>query len=319
MSEANRSLATLLLVGAALAAVAGYLIGHRGSSSGGAGHSGAPVALLTPAYVAGVQLETPPDWRAGPSVPEIPGLDLTHAVVLAPGAKTTLGGLIAGELHRGEPSPLPASLLAQMKARPTTAVVGLSRTEAFRYTNVVVPGWTRPLTMYALPNLGASSTLLVCYATAASPSTLGTCEQIVATLHPVGQNGPGNLAPNAQYARTVSSAMQVLDGERTRVRSEIQHATSLALARGPAVRLAHGFAATAAALGHVEPPLIAGQAQAALIRATLGAHEAYEALAAAAAAENTSGYEAAREQVASAETAVDAALQSYALLGYGSA
>ncbi len=318
MSEANRSLATVLLLGAALAALGGYLIGHRSGGSGG-GRGAPPVALLSPAYVADVQLETPPDWRAGSSAPTIAGLALTHAVVLSPNGQTSLGGLIAGEVPRGEVAPLPASLLAQLAARPTTAVVGLSRTEAFRYSNVVVPGWKRPLTIYALPNRGASSTLLVCYATGAAPATLGTCEQIVATLHPIGQNGGGYIAPDAQYGQAVTAAMHALGDERVRARTEIRGASSLGAARAPAARLAHLFATTAAALGKVEPPLIAGPAQAALVRALLGAREAYEALATAAGAENGSGYETAREQATAAETAVDTALRSYALLGYGAA
>jgi hypothetical protein len=69
-------------------------------------------------------------------------------------------------------------------------------------------------------------------------------------------------------------------------------------------------------LGTLEPPLAAGPAQAALAGAMSRARDTYRALAAAATAESLASYDAARGQVDAAEAGVDAALESFALLGY---
>jgi len=67
-------------------------------------------------------------------------------------------------------------------------------------------------------------------------------------------------------------------------------------------------------LSHVEPPSPAGDAQAVLDTSLLADASAYKALAAAVG--DTGSYEAARTQVASAESATNSALATYALLGY---
>jgi hypothetical protein len=318
MSEANRSLSMLVAIGVAVAAIAGYLIGSRGSqNASGGGHEPVPAAQLRFASAAGVQLQTPADWSAAAAAPSLAGLSLVRPVLIAPGGDAAKGGLIAGELAAGEPSPLPASFVAGLKAPPRTDVVGLSRTEAFRYSNVAAPGFERPLTMYAIPNLGGDSTILGCFATAAAPASLSTCEQIVQTLRPVGQNGSGNLSPDASYAHAVGGVVSQLDAARTQIRREMSESDSPATVRTLAERLARDFATASSRLSPLEPPLVAGQAQAALARAVLSAQTAYAALAGAAGAQDVSRYEAARAAVTSGESGVSSALEGFALLGYG--
>ncbi len=155
MLEANRSLSVFVAIGVAVAAIAGYLVGSRGSGAVSRGAAAAvPAAQLRFASAAGVQLQTPADWSTAASAPAMAGLALVRPVLLAPAGDPAKGGLIAGELPSGEPSPLPVSFVAGLRALPRTDVVGLSRTEAFRYANVAVSGFERPLTMYAIPNLG---------------------------------------------------------------------------------------------------------------------------------------------------------------------
>jgi hypothetical protein len=318
VSEANRSLALLIAIGVAAAAVIGYLVGSQGEGSVGRGGGAAvPAAQLRFASAGGVQLQTPADWRQAASAPAIPGLALVHPVLLAPAGDPAKGGLIAGELPSGEPSPLPVSFVGGLRALPRADVVGLSRTEAFRYANVGVTGFERPLTMYAIPNLGGDATILACYATAAAPSTTGICEQIVQTLRPVGQNGSGNLSPDASYAHSVSGVITQLDAARTQIRREMSESRSPAAVRALAERLARDFATASSQLSPLEPPLIAGQAQAALARSVLSAQAAYAALASAAGSEDLAGYDSARTRVTDAESGVTDALEGFALLGYG--
>jgi hypothetical protein len=83
-----------------------------------------------------------------------------------------------------------------------------------------------------------------------------------------------------------------------------------------ATALAGQFATAAASLAALEPPPAAGPAQAALAASILQARDTYRTLAAAGTAESVASYDAARGQVDAAEAGVDAALESFALLGY---
>jgi hypothetical protein len=318
MSEANRSLSVLVAIGVVVAAILGYVVGSRGNGSvSSGGQAPVPAAKLHFASAAGVQLQIPSDWSAAASAPALAGLPLARPVLIAPGGEAAKGGLIAGELPRGEPSPLPASFVTRLHGLPSTDVVGLSRTEAFRYSGLAVPGFDRPLTMYAIPNLGGDSTILACFATAAAPASLGLCEQIVRTLRPASQSGSGNLSPDPEYAHAVSGVVSQLNSARARIRRQMSETESPASVRTLAERLARDFATASALLSPLEPPPVAGRAQAALERAVRGAQAAYAALAAAAGAQDVPGYESALAAVTSAESRVTSALEGFALLGYG--
>src|SRR5215813_1526912 len=102
MLATNRSLSSVVVLGAAIAAIAGYLIGVQGGGSSGAAHATFPTAQLRPTSAAGVLLEAPADWRAPTTSPAIPGLSLLRPAALAPAGESTKAGLIAGELPGGE-------------------------------------------------------------------------------------------------------------------------------------------------------------------------------------------------------------------------
>ena len=194
-------------------------------------------------------------------------------------------------------------------------MVSLSQTEAFRYSGVRVAGFSRRLTLYAIPTSGGPATVLACYASASFTAEMRTCEQIVTTLRPLGQAGSGGLAPDLTFAAQVSALVGALDRRRLAMRREMRLATRAALGR-LAGSLAEQFAVAGDALARTEPPPAVGQAQAALARALRGGHDAYGALSAAAAAGSAAPYEAARARVYEAEAEVGTALESFALLGY---
>jgi hypothetical protein len=315
--ETNRSLSVAAALGAVIVAILGYVIGVE--AQGGSGHSHAVVAppeLLHPALAANVLLEAPAGWKPIADAPQIPGLTLTRATAFGPAGEGGHAGLLTGELAAGQPSPLPAGFLAQLHNLPDTEVVNLTQTEAYRYSNLSLPGFNRLLTLYAIPSPGGSPILLACYATAAYSAYMRTCEGIVATLRPVGQTSSEDLTPDSALARQVSAAIGAIDRQRLVLRREMQAGATLPRVEPLATRLAHGFAAAAAKLSPLEPPLAAGPAQAALLASIGDARDAYSALAGAAAAGNLGGYEAARAQVYGAEASVDAALESFTLLGY---
>ncbi len=310
-SELNlRVLAALALV---VVAIVGYVAGHRHSTpaSGKRTHS---------AFAASVLLEYPPSWRsASAAAPEIPGLAIGQPVVYAPGGNAASAGLITGQLPGGEPSPLPTAFVAHLATLPQTEVVDFVETEAYKYSQVSVPGFARMLTVYAIPSPGGNTTALACYASPGSSAEMRTCEQVVATLRLAGQPQSYNLAPDTGYAARVSELIEAVDRQRVASRQQMSGQATLASMQQPAARIADAFAGAAATLSTLEPPPAAGQAQAALSAAILKARAAYLALATAAKAEELSTYEAAESRVNQAEANVGGALESLALLGYAHA
>lgn len=305
-----RVIAGVVLV---IVAIVGYVIGHRHASA-------APARSPTrPAFASSVLLEYPPSWRMASTAPAIPGLSVASPLVYAPGGEASDAGLMTGQLAGGEPSPLPAAFVAHLGGLPTTEVVDLVETEAFKYSGVEDPGFGRSLTVYAIPTPGGAPTALACYAAPGHQAQLRECEHVVSTLRLAGQPQSYNLTPDATYAGRVSEAIAALDRQRVALRAEISRLPTLAGVQHPAAQLADAYATAAGSLSALEPPPAAGQAQAELSSALLKARSAYAALAAAAEAGDGSTYQAAGTQVDEAESAVDAALESFALLGYAHA
>jgi hypothetical protein len=311
--NAPRSLFPLV----ALVLVAVAIFGYR------AGYRRAPVASSvthreTTRTVSGanVLLEYPPGWQPSATVPAVPGLPLAHPLSLAPGGDSARAGLLSGQLPGSEASPLPGRFLALLHGTPHTEVVNLIDGQAYRYSRLSLPGYDRALDLYVILYAGKSPTALACYAAKASSGYLAQCEQIVARLTPIGQSSTYDLTPDTTYASRLGGLIEGLNRERLTLRHEMRaHATPAAVG-GFATTLADRFAVTAGSLAALEPPPVAGPTQTALASSILRARDTYRALAAASTAGDQAGYEAALEQVSTAEAGVDTALEGFALLGY---
>jgi len=313
-------MSTLVALAVVIVAIVGYVVGVAARSGGGHAQSTtARTATQRPAFASSVLFESSSGWKPAAAGPQIPGLPISHAFTFGPGGEANHAGLITGQLAGGEPSPLPARFVAELRSLPDTQVVTLSQTEAYRYAHLRIGGFGPSLTLYAIPDPGGNPTVLACYTTAGYAADMRTCEQIVTTLRTVGQTGSNDLAPDPTFAAQVSSTIAALDRQRVRMRSEMGAETSPATVDRLATSLSAQFAAAAASLAQLEPSPPVGQAQAALARALQRGHEAYAALAAAAGAGNLGAYESARTQVYEAEADVSAALENFALLGYSHA
>jgi hypothetical protein len=203
-----------------------------------------------------------------------------------------------------------------MRFFPRTVEVGLLNAEAYRYSQLIVPGLERMLTLYVIPNPGGNPTALACYASGGFSADMRTCEQIAATLTLVGQSQSYAVIPEPGYARKVTAAIAKLDVERVALRREMGKRVAPATVQRLATRLANGFANAAGSISLLEPSFVADPAQAALSGALGQARDAYTALAAAANAGSPSRYAAALTQVSEGEASVTVALESFALLGY---
>jgi hypothetical protein len=293
-------------------AICGYLVGIRGAPATPGVASGETTRI---AYGTGVLLEYPSTWQPTAGAPVIPGLPLAHPLLLAPGGDSTHAGLISGQLPAGEPSPLPSGFLALVRGIPHAEVSDLAGVEAYRYNKVSISGYDRILDIYVVPKPEENPTAIACYASNGFSTYMPQCEQIVAKLGLVGQSS-SELSPDADYARRLGGLVGVLDRERLRLRREMRRGSTPAAAARLATALAGRFATAGASLAALEPPLAAGPAQDALTTAMFHARDTYRTLAAAGTAERVASYDAARRQVDAVEAGVDAALESFALLGY---
>jgi len=308
-ATSDRRLPAVVVTALIAIAIIGYMAGHSRSAA-------ATKEKLLTASIAGLQLDYPSSWQTA-AAPEIPGLSMAHAAVLAPHGDAAQAGLITGQLPAGEPSPLPAPFVARMLRLPETTVVSLLEVRAYRYSGLSIRGFDRNLTLYAIPNPGgADSTALACYASAALAADMQTCQQIVATLTLVGQSQSYDLTPEPAYARLLSASIATLDGQRVALRREMSARVTPPTLQRLATRLAAAFGVAATSLAALEPSTATGQAQIVLSSSILHARDAYRALAAAAGAASLPRMAAARQQVYEAETSVDNALESFALLGY---
>jgi hypothetical protein len=315
MDAPARVVHPLIAIALVLAAVCGYLLGnHRVSRGSG---ERAPAGVSRVANEGGVLLEYPPGWERTSSTPPIPGLKLNEAFTLSPRGSTG-SGLLSGTVPSGEAAPLPAAFLSLVKGTPHAEVVSLVTTQAYRYSEIHLTGYSGVFDLYAIPIANAGTRLMACYAPKRLTTTGEECEHIVANLSLTGTSVV-TITPVATYAAALSKPLGTLAAERAKARKQLAASGSASEVVAPARSLADGFTSAASAVGALEAPALATPAQAALSRALGAAGKAYGELAGAALAEQAGAYDAARARVTSAEEGVDRALENLVLLGYGPA
>jgi len=292
-------------------AILGYVAGH--SSVGGGSSEGKP------AKGADVALGYPPGWRVARTAPGIPALTIANLTVIAPRGDADRVGLMLGSLPAGELAPLPARFVATLPAPPVPEIVNLVETQAYRYTNLGVPGLGRRLMMFVIPNSGSRPMVLACYAPERDRAQLRTCEQAAASVTVVGEPQVYDLAPEPGYARAISTTVSRLDRLRASREHELRPDVSVESAERLASQLAEGFSSAAGALEKLQPSAAAEPVQAALTEAVEQARAGYRELGGAIAQRDPARYEAVRKRIAAAEDRVDDVLRSYVLLGYSAA
>lgn len=316
MPRSSRALFPLVAFVLVAVAISGYMAGYRRAPA--ASPAVAHRETTRTVSDAGVLLEYPAGWQPAKAVAAVPGLPISHPLLLAPGGDSARAGLLTGQLPSGEPGPLPARFLARLHGTPHTEVVNLIDGQAFRYSHVDVAGYDRMLDLYVILYAGRNPTALACYAPqAASSAYLSQCERIVAGLTPLGQSSTYDLTPDTGYALRLNTLIEGLNKERLTLRGAMRiHPTPAAAGRF-ATTLADRLAAAAASLALLEAPPVAGPTQTALASSILRARDTYRTLAAASTATGQAGYPATLAQVDAAEAGVDTALEGFALLGYG--
>lgn len=289
-------------------AILGYVAGHSSGKSGSPenqAQKGAEVALGYPA-----------GWRMAKIAPGIPQLSVANVIVVAPKGNAEKGGLMFGGLPSGELAPLPQRFVATLRRLPAPQIVNLVETQAYKYSQLSVPGYDRRLTLFVIPNPGKRPMLFACYASAGSSAEMRECEASVATVTAVGEPQAYELTPEPKYASAISATVSTLDGLRAALKRELSPDVTVSTAQRLATELAEGFSTATGALDRLHPSVVAEPVHAALTDATRRAHDGYVALASAIGERDVTRYEAAQKAVAGAEADVDSALGSFVLLGY---
>jgi hypothetical protein len=315
MDRLPRGLVMIAVPALAVAAILGYVAGHRGGSTGGrASGSREPLQSLS---VGDLLLEAPADWRGAAAAPSTPGLQLEGEIAVAPGSARD-SGLFGGRLAPGQQSPLPTKFLSTLDAVPHTQILDFLGAQAYEYAGLSIPGYPHGLDLYVIPNSSTAPTVVGCYATPALAAWRPACQQVVSKLTLVGQS-QNDLNPEAGYAQALGRLLRSLDAERLAVRREMRASATPAAVGALAKQLATHLAAAASSLSALEAPLAVGEAQTALAAAIVRAGDAYQSMASAAASELLSAYDEALARVERADDGIDEALETFALLGYSRA
>jgi hypothetical protein len=312
MHRVRRGLVMIAVPALALAAILGYVAGHRGGRAAGrAPASRGPSRLLS---VGDLLLESPAGWQRAGSAPTTPGLQLEGEILLAPGSPRD-SGMFGGQLAPGQQSPLPTAFLSTLDAVPRTQILDFLGGQAYEYAGLSIPGYPHGLDLYVVPNSSTAPTVVGCYATPALAARRAACQQVIAKLTLVGQS-QNDLNPDPAYANALGKLLRSLDAERLTIRRQMRASTTPAAVGALAKQLAAHLAAAASSLSALEAPLAVGEAQTALADAIVAARDAYQAMAGAAASEVLSGYDESLVRVERADDGIDAALETFALLGY---
>ena len=300
-----RSFVVLLLAAVALL---GFFSGHRLRER--------PQSVREVSIPGGsLNYSTSSHWRPASAVAAPSSLAISQQFALAPSGGGSGAALIVGQLPNAA-DPLPAAFLAGMRQLPETQVVYLANAEAYRYSGLESAAGKTAFTVYAIPTGTPHDTGIVCYAPAAAAAELHECEAIAATLTRTLPEAGVVLAPDPHAAREVRVAIDRFDRVRASLRSQIAPGARVPQVNALALRLATGAAEAASSIARVPVPPTAKKAQATLVAALTRTGSAYSQLATALAAGSAPEYALARTAVDTAESRVDAALASFALLGY---
>jgi Protein kinase domain len=299
-----------LVAAAVLAAAAGLLLG---GSSGGSGE-----AFDSSASAGYVELSFPAAWQRLASAPAIAGLAFSQPLALAPSpsAAGAAAGqrLVAGEVGASGPSLLPAAFAAALNGPlPRPEAVRLGALQAYRYSGLSVRGLPGPLTLYAVPTANGVVTIACLSSTAAPPAA--QCAQIAATLKLNGTTAFG-LAPSAQYASALGSALTALHSAVAAGTVRLRAATSASAQAAAAAQLAAAHSSASSALGRLTVSPSAQGLNASLAGALAALGRDYAALASAARAEDEAAYGRAEHAIADDGARAKSALAALHQAGY---
>jgi hypothetical protein len=298
----------LVIAGAILAAVVGFLAGGSGGSKKASSSSGTPTVV---AASPDVKAKVPAGWSRMSAVPAIPGLGLADSVAFAPAGK---GGGDFVELGAVRASANNSTLLSTgfIKAAGSLpskeAVQSNGGLQGYRYRDVKVSGFGRPVTVYAVPTTAGVATLACVGQRVSCDASADTMQLVSAKAFPVG--------PSAQYGKAVGGALGALDkavkSGQARLRSAKTPKAQAAAANG----LSSAYTKAAKTLGGLQVSPADKLANAQLVNGLKATSKAYAGAAKAANKHNKRAYSKAGKAVVAGQQTVSKALAGLKSAGY---
>lgn len=295
----------------ALAAI-GFALGR--SSDGETANAGVVSRRMATGPVA---LRVPSGWAKADSAPDVLRQAVRAPLELGPTASPTAGGLVVGQAVAKAPTFVPGLL---QKSLPPGSLdrhdrVRLGRLEAFRYTRLRPAGLDGELTLYVLPQEGASTVIECFERRGAADSVLAECNDIAATVAVRGAK-PLSLAPSDAYAGAVNAALRELGTRRDARLRDLRRAKTQVQQAAAADAVARAYRFTAGQLERAPVTLLTRAANRELVAALAASEAPWRQLAAAARRDDRARYDTARRSTARAQQRVDQALLALQELGF---
>jgi hypothetical protein len=306
-ARGGRRVLAIVVVLAAVAIAAGFLVGRSGRTD-----ATAPAPRLSSAAAGHLQLQYPAEWRLRATPATVPGLTFTSPVSLQGDG----GTLTAGEVpDAGGPMLLSEGFAAKLQGTPPTPDrVLLGDIAAYRYTGLKVAGSSSPVTLFAVPTADGVATL-VCTPAQPTPAFERRCGEIAATLRIVGTDALG-FTPSPAYARQVSSTFDRLKAAIGAASGRLRGAKTPGPQAAAARQLAQAYTAAATTLRRATVSPLVRDAHRAVLTALTRLADGYEQAATATAAQKAGAYTRAQREVRRADAALRRALQGLAKLGF---
>jgi hypothetical protein len=258
-----------------------------------------------------VKAKVPAGWSRLGSAPQVPGLGLADSVAFAPGGKDGGDAVVLGAVRQdADNSTLlaPKFISAVGSVPPREAVQIGAGLQAYRYRNVRVSGFGRPVTVYAVPTSAGVATLACLGAAATCDGSANTMSLVSAKSFPVG--------PSEGYAKTVGAALRTLSGAVKSGHAKLTSAKTPAVQASAAQGLSTAYAKAASALSGLSLSPADTLANARLAAALKATSSAYGKAAQAASHHNKSGYAKAARAVTAGRQTVSRALTGLKNAGY---
>jgi serine/threonine protein kinase len=300
-------------IAAVIAAVLGFVIG--GGSGGGSEEEsgGAPTAA---ASNADVEALFPSSWKKITQVPQIPGMQFSEPVALAPGGAAGGEAVVVGQVKEGAnnstllPTGFRDALGLDAGELPPRQAVQLAsnKLQAYRYPNLRPRGIDQPVTLFTVPTSAGVATVACVDPGADCESIANTLKLNAGTAFPVG--------PSEDYAAGLGKTLGGLDKKVKAGRRALQGADTPKAQAAAAKRLATAYKSASADVSKLEVSPADAAVNQELAAALKQTGNAYAKLGSAASANNDGAYGKARTAVQQAQQNVAGALEGLETAGY---
>jgi hypothetical protein len=260
----------------------------------------------------------PTGWSKLGAVPQIPGLGLASPVAFAPGGKDGGDAVVLGIVPKAAANStlLSQAFITAAGSLPAKeAVQSQGGIQGYRYRNVKLQGFARPVTVYVAPTTAGVATL-ACLSTPAGASTFApTCDATANTMQLVsGKSFP--VGPSQDYAKTVGGVLGTLKGAAKAGQGKLGAATTPNAQAAAARQLGAAYAKAAKALGGLALSPADTLANAKLAGALQATAAAYGTAAKAADKRDKGAFSKASKAVVAGQRSVTAALAGLKSAGY---